>query len=34
MKIITQNETLHIVKPQSTSVWYYLRDEYELHYNE
>ena len=34
MKIIKQSEANHVLKPEGTSVWYYLRDEYELHYNE
>ena len=34
MKIISKSETLHVVKSEGTDVSYYLRDEYELHYNE
>lgn len=34
MKIITPSEAIQVSKPEGTKVWYYLRDEYELHYNE
>lgn len=34
MKIIKREETLSVSKPEGTNVQYYLRDEYELHYNE
>ena len=34
MKIIKKEEALRTVKPEGIEVWYYLRDEYEFHYNE
>lgn len=34
MKIIKQKESLFVSKPEGVNVHYYLRDEYELHYNE
>ena len=34
MKIIHKKEAIHADKPEGTSVDYYLRNEYELHYNE
>jgi mannose-6-phosphate isomerase-like protein (cupin superfamily) len=34
MKIIQKTEAIHIDKPEGTKIDYYLRDEYELHYNE
>ena len=34
MKIIHKKNALHIDKPEGTKVDYYLRDEYEVHYNE
>ncbi len=34
MKIIHKKEAIHIDKPEGTSVDYYLRKEYEVHYNE
>ncbi len=34
MKIISQNNSIRVSKPEGIDVWYYLRDEYELHYNE
>ncbi len=34
MKIITREESISISKPEGTNVRYYLRDEYEIHYNE
>lgn len=34
MKIIKKTEALHIDKPEGTKVDYYLRKEYEVHYNE
>ena len=34
MKIIKKAEVHHVDKPEGTRVDYYLRDEYELHYNE
>jgi uncharacterized cupin superfamily protein len=34
MKIIHKSDSSHIVKPEGTSVDYYLFKEYEIHYNE
>ncbi len=34
MKIIKKTEAIHVDKPEGTKVDYYLRDEYEVHYNE
>lgn len=34
MKIIHKQDALHIEKPEGTKVDYYLRKEYEVHYNE
>lgn len=34
MKIIKQEESIFVPKPDGTNVNYYLRDEYEIHYNE
>ncbi|KKQ88325.1 MAG: Cupin domain protein, partial [Berkelbacteria bacterium GW2011_GWA2_38_9] len=34
MKIITKEEANFMSKPEGTKVWYYLRDEYEIHLNE
>lgn len=34
MKIIRKKDSLQIKKPEGTKVDYFLRDEYELHYNE
>ena len=34
MNIIHKNDASHIDKPEGTKVDYYLRDEYEVHYNE
>jgi uncharacterized cupin superfamily protein len=34
MKIIKQDEAIYISKPEGLKIRYYLRDEYELHYNE
>jgi len=34
MKIVTREKSLFVSKPEGTNVRYYLRDEYELHYNE
>ena len=34
MKIIKREESLFVSKPEGTNVHYYLRDEYEVHYNE
>ena len=34
MKIIHKKDILHVNKPEGTKVDYYLRKEYELHYNE
>lgn len=34
MKIIKKTDALHIDKPEGTRVDYYLRKEYEVHYNE
>jgi quercetin dioxygenase-like cupin family protein len=34
MKIIQREESLSVSKPEGINVRYYLRDEYELHYNE
>ena len=34
MKIIHKNDALHVNKPEGTKVDYYLREEYEVHYNE
>jgi len=34
MKIITPKEALYVEKPEGTKVTYFLRDEYEVHYNE
>ena len=34
MKIVQREESLSVSKPEGTNVRYYLRDEYELHYNE
>ncbi len=34
MKIIKKSDAIHVDKPEGTKVDYYLRDEYEVHYNE
>ncbi|HLF54605.1 MAG TPA: cupin domain-containing protein [Candidatus Nanoarchaeia archaeon] len=34
MKIISQKESSYVSKPEGINVWYYIRDEYELHYSE
>ncbi len=34
MKIVKKEESLFVSKPEGTNVHYYLRNEYELHYNE
>jgi mannose-6-phosphate isomerase-like protein (cupin superfamily) len=34
MNIIKKEDALYVSKPVGTNVHYYLRDEYELHYNE
>ena len=34
MKIVQREESLSVSKPEGTNVRYYLREEYELHYNE
>ena len=34
MKIIKKTNALHVDKPEGTRVDYYLRKEYEVHYNE
>ena len=34
MKIIHKKDILHVDKPEGTKVDYYLRKEYEFHYNE
>lgn len=34
MKIIKKSEALHVDKPEGTKVDYFLRNEYEVHYNE
>ncbi|PIR62458.1 MAG: cupin [Candidatus Pacebacteria bacterium CG10_big_fil_rev_8_21_14_0_10_42_12] len=34
MKIISQNQAIHVDKEEGTSVDYYLFPEYEVHYNE
>lgn len=34
MKIVKKTEALHVDKPEGTKVDYYLRNEYEVHYNE
>ncbi len=34
MKIIKKEESLYVSKPEGTNVNYYLREEYEFHYNE
>lgn len=34
MKIIKKVDAIHVDKPEGTKVDYYLRDEYEIHYNE
>lgn len=34
MKIIHKKDALHIDKPEGTKVDYYIRTEYEVHYNE
>lgn len=34
MKIVKKKDVLHVDKPEGTKVDYYLRDEYEIHYNE
>lgn len=34
MKIINKKNALHVDKPEGTKVDYYLRDEYEVHFNE
>jgi len=34
MKIIHKKDAIHADKPEGTKVDYYLRDEYEVHYNE
>lgn len=33
MKIIRKNDALHVDKPEGTKVDYYLRKEYEVHFN-
>lgn len=33
MKIITSEQTKNVKKPEGTDTTYYLRDEYEIHYN-
>jgi len=33
MKIVYKKDALHVDKPEGTMVDYYLRNEYELHYN-
>lgn len=34
MKIIKKSDAVHVDKPEGTKVDYYLRKEYEVHYNE
>jgi len=34
MKIIHKIDALHVLKPEGLKTWYYLFNEYELHYNE
>jgi len=34
MKFVLQKDILPVIKPEGTKIWYYLRDEYELHLNE
>ena len=34
MKILHKKDVLHIDKPEGTKVDYYIRDEYEVHFNE
>ena len=34
MKIIKKSDAIHVDKPEGTKVDYYLRNEYEVHYNE
>ncbi len=34
MKIMRKEEAVCVSKPEGTNLWYYLFDEYELHYNE
>ena len=34
MKIISKNNSIHVDKPEGSSVDYYIFREYELHYNE
>lgn len=34
MKIIRKQEAIHVDKPEGTKVDYYLRNEYEIHFNE
>ncbi|MFH1457423.1 MAG: cupin domain-containing protein [Patescibacteria group bacterium] len=34
MKIISQKEIPNLHKPDGTKTWYYLFNEYEIHYNE
>lgn len=34
MKIIKKSEAIHVDKSEGTKVDYYLRNEYEIHYNE
>lgn len=34
MKIIRESDALHVDKPEGTKVDYYLRKEYEVHFNE
>lgn len=34
MKIIAKQEAYFVTKPEGTKVWYYLRPEYEIHFNE
>lgn len=34
MKIIKKSNAIHVDKPEGTKVDYYLRNEYEIHYNE
>ncbi len=34
MKITKKEDVLNVNKPEGTNVWYYLFDEYEVHYNE
>lgn len=34
MQIVRKKDATNVSRPGGTSIWYYLFDEYELHYNE